>query len=267
MSESWAEAVRGRLPVDRLPVVALVTYVIALLAWVAIVERWLPMPGGGGGSEMGMSAPGAPEAMALSNGASGIGLYLFMWGVMMVAMMYPSSVPLFRMYYRTLDGTTRTGKAARVAAFMGTYALVWTLVGVVPLAVNAVVPVNAVAGARTDLLLGATLVLVAGYQLSPYKNRCLQYCRTPLGFLMEYHEPGVRGAARMSVRFSVFCVGCCWALFALMVVVGSMNVLWMAVITLVLSVERMVGWGERLARGVGVASGVAGVALIVVTVI
>jgi len=53
----------------------------------------------------------------------------------------------------------------------------------------------------------------------------MKYCRTPLGFLMEYHRPGIRGAAEMSFRFSVFCVGCCWALFAVIVVVGSMNIL------------------------------------------
>ena len=242
-----------RLVARRIPVVALVTYGIALLAWVSIAARWLPMPGSAPGLRM--SDPGAPEAMALSNGPVGIGLYLFMWGVMMVAMMYPSSVPLFQLYHGTLDGATAAGRAARVGAFMGTYALVWTLVGVVPLVVNTVVPIAGVAGERGPLLFGVTLGLLAVYQLSPHKHRCLKYCRTPLGFLMEYHEPGVRGAARTSFRFAVFCVGCCWALFAVMVVVGSMNLLWMAVLTALLSLERVVGWGDRLARGIGVAAG------------
>jgi predicted metal-binding membrane protein len=249
-----------RFDLRRIPVVALVTYGVALLAWVAIVRRWLPMPGMAHGLRM--SDPGAPEAMALSNGVVGWGLYLFMWGVMMVAMMYPSSVPLFRLYYRTLDGTTRADKTARVGAFMGTYALVWTLTGVVPLVVNAAVPVATVANENGPLLFGGTLLLLSGYQLSPYKYRCLKRCRSPLGFLMEYHEPGIRGAARMSLRFSVFCVGCCWALFAVMVVVGSMNLLWMAGLTVVLSLERVVAWGDRLARGVGVVAGVAGGALV-----
>jgi predicted metal-binding membrane protein len=253
--------VRRLVDVRRLPRVALVTSVIAVLAWVAIVQRWLPMAGSGMG--MRMSAPGAPEAMALANGPTGLLLYLLMWGVMMVAMMYPSSVPLFQLYYRTLDGVTAAGKAARVGAFMGTYALVWTLVGVVPLAVNAAVPIASLAGDRATLLFGGTLVGLSVYQLSPYKRQCLKHCRTPLGFLMEYHRPGVRGAARMSFRFSVFCVGCCWALFALMVVVGSMNVLWMAGLTVVLSLERAVSWGEQFARGVGVVAGVGGVGLVV----
>jgi predicted metal-binding membrane protein len=47
-----------------------------------------------------------------------------------------------------------------------------------------------------------------------------------------------------------------------MVVVGSMNLLWMAGLTVVLSLERVVAWGDRLARGVGVVAGVAGGALV-----
>jgi predicted metal-binding membrane protein len=84
---------------------------------------------------------------------------------------------------------------------------------------------------------------------------------------MEYHQPGVRGAAEMSFRYSVFCVGCCWALFAVMVVVGSMNVLWMAGLTVVLSLERVIAWGDRLARGVGVVAGVVGVAFVLLAVV
>ncbi|MFC4360642.1 DUF2182 domain-containing protein [Halobium salinum] len=261
---TW-NSVRGFVDFRRIPVVALVTYGIALLAWVAIIRRWLPMPGMIPGLQM--SDPGAPEAMALSNGLPGVGLYLIMWGVMMIAMMYPSSVSLFRLYYKTLDETTKSGKAARVSAFMGTYAIVWAITGIVPLVVNAVVPIAAVANQNSTFLFGGTLLLLSVYQLSPYKNRCLKYCRTPLGFLMEYHQPGVRGAAEMSFRFSIFCVGCCWALFAVMVVVGSMNILWMAVITVVLSLERVVEWGDRLARTVGVVAGVVGVVLVIVAVV
>lgn len=258
-------SIQSEFGLRRIPVVALVTYGIALLAWVAVVRQWLPMPGSVPG--LSMSDPGAPEAMALSNGLVGVGLYLFMWGVMMIAMMYPSSVPLFRMYSNMLEGMTKAEKAARVSVFMGTYALVWALTGVVPLVVNAVVPIAAIANQHSTLLFGGTLILLSVFQLSPYKHRCLKYCRTPLGFLMEYHEPGSRGAAEMSFRFSVFCVGCCWALFAVMVVVGSMNILWMAGITVVLSLERVVGWGDRLAKGVGVVSGVGGSVFILLAVL
>ncbi len=259
------DSVRDRITHRDIPIVALVTYVIALLAWVAIVGRWLPMPGGRAGIQM--SDPGAPEAMALSNGLTGISLYLLMWGAMMIAMMYPSSVPLFRLYAETLEGTTTAGKVTRVGAFIGTYALVWTLTGLVPLVVNALVPIVTLANAHGGLLLGGSLLLLSGYQLSPYKFRCLRQCRSPLGFLLTHHRPGVRGAIRTSWQFSVFCVGCCWALFAFMVIVGSMNIVWMALIAVVLSLERTVAWGEQLARAVGILAGVVGSAVVVIAIV
>jgi len=261
--DSFRDQIRRR----RLPIVALVTYVIALLAWAAVIGRWFPMPDGEMDMQMHMSDPGAPEAMALSNGLIGISLYLLMWGVMMVAMMYPSSVPLFRLYAETLEGTTTAGKATRVGAFIGTYALVWTLTGIVPLVVNALVPIGSLANAHGGLLMGGSLLLLSGYQLSPYKYRCLRNCRSPLGFLLSHHQPGVRGAVRMSWQFSVFCVGCCWALFAFMVIVGSMNIVWMALIAVVLSLERSVAWGEKLARVVGTLAGIAGSTVLLISLV
>ncbi|WP_265111343.1 DUF2182 domain-containing protein [Halosolutus halophilus] len=261
------DSFRDRITRRRAPIVALVTYVVALLAWTAVVGRWLPMPGGAADAEIQMSEPGAPEAMALSNGLTGIGLYLVMWGVMMIAMMYPSSIPLFRLYSTTLEGTTTAGKAARIGAFVGTYSLIWTATGVVPLLVNALVPIVSLANSHGGLLMGGALVLLSGYQLSPYKHRCLRYCRSPLGFLMSHHRTGVRGAVRMSCEFGAFCVGCCWALFAFMVIVGSMNVVWMALIAVVLSLERTVAWGEQLARAIGVFAGVTGSTIVVLTLV
>ncbi|ELZ05261.1 DUF2182 domain-containing protein [Natrialba asiatica] len=261
------DSFRDRITHRRIPIIALVTYVIALLAWAAIIGRWLPMPGGQIGMQLHMSDPGAPEAMALSNGLTGISLYLLMWGVMMVAMMYPSSVPLFRLYAETLEGTTTAGKATRVGAFIGTYALIWMLTGIVPLVVNALVPIVSLANAHGRLLMGGSLLLLSAYQLSPYKYRCLRYCRSPLGFLLGHYRPGVRGAVRMSWQFSVFCVGCCWALFAFMVIVGSMNIVWMALIAIVLSLERTVAWGEQLARGVGMLAGIGGSVVIVISLV
>lgn len=260
-----ADSFRDRLVRRRAPIAVLVTYAVALLAWAAVVGRWLPMPGGTGDAQL--SDPGVPEVTALSNGATGIGLYLLMWGVMMIAMMYPSSVPLVRLYAQTLEGATAAGKAARVGAFLGTYALVWTLTGVVPLAVNALVPIASLANAHGGLLLGGTLLLLAGYQLSPYKYRCLRYCRSPLGFLMAHHRSGIRGAVRMGWRFSVFCVGCCWALFAFVVIAGSMNIVWMALIAATLSLERTVARGEQIARAIGIVAGVAGATAIAATIL
>lgn len=246
----------------RLPVITICVYTIALLAWVAIIGRWLPMPGSGSQMVMSMTDPGAPEMMALSNGFVGVFLYLLMWGVMMIAMMYPSSVPLLRMYDKTIQGKSKTARMAHLSVFLGTYTLIWTVIGLVPLAVNSVFPIASIATGSGTYLLAGTLLGLSVYQLSPYKNHCLTHCRSPLGFLMQYHRSTIRGAAGLSIRFSVFCVGCCSALFAFMVVVGSMNVLWMALITVVLSVERMGKWGDKLSTAVGMVSGIGGVGIL-----
>ncbi|MHC3437700.1 DUF2182 domain-containing protein [Natrialbaceae archaeon A-gly3] len=262
------ETEKRRFTVRQLPLIAIGMYVIALGAWIAILWRWVPMPGGEmEGMDMQMSDPGVPEAMAIEQGPAGIGLYLVMWGVMMIAMMYPSTVPLFRLYNQTLKDLSSLAKAVRLSALLGVYTLVWTLTGLVPLIVNAVAPTTALASDQRLLLFGGVLILLGGYQLSPYKYQCLDKCRSPFGFLMTYHRPGIRGAVSMGVRFSLFCVGCCWALFAFMVVVGSMNILWMAIIALVLSLERTVSWGPQLATAVGVVAGVTGVSFIVVSMV
>lgn len=88
--------------------------------------------------------------------------------------------------------------------------------------------------------MSGSLLLLSGYQPSPYKYRYLRYCQSPFGFLMSHHWPGVRGAVQMNWEYSVFCVECCWALFVFMVVMGPMNIVWMALIVVVLSLERTV---------------------------
>ena len=259
--ETRTQILTGR----QLPLIAVAMYVLALGAWIAILWRWIPMPGGE--MDMQMSDPGVPEAMAIGHGLVGVGFYLLMWGTMMIAMMYPSTVPLFRLYNGTLRDASRSAKAVRLSALLGVYTLVWTVTGLIPLVVNTVVPLAALADDRGPLLFGSVLLLLGGYQLSSYKYQCLDKCRSPFGFLMTYHRPGVYGAAWMGLRFSLFCVGCCWALFAFMVVAGSMNVLWMAVIALALSLERTVSWGPQLAKTIGVVAGIAGIAFLVVAMV
>ncbi|WP_458187579.1 DUF2182 domain-containing protein [Haladaptatus sp. NG-WS-4] len=257
------EPLRRILTARETTVVAAGVYLLAVVAWLAMIGRWLPMPERSGA--MDMADPGVPEAMATTNGATGWVLYVAMWAVMMVAMMYPSSVPLVRLYYRTLDGIPARTKLSRLGAFLGTYTLVWTATGLVPLVANHLVPLTAITS--SGVLLAGTLLFLSVYQLSPYKDRCLEHCRSPLGFLMQHRRPGARGAARMGFDHGLFCLGCCWALFAFMVVVGTMNLVWMALITVVLSLERTVSWGGILSKGVGVLSGVSGFALLVWTLV
>jgi predicted metal-binding membrane protein len=64
---------------------------------------------------------------------------------------------------------------------------------------------------------------------------------------------GVGGAFRMGVRHGLYCLGCCWALMAVLFAVGVMNLIWVAAITGFVLVEKVVPARGRVARGAGIA--------------
>ncbi len=68
--------------------------------------------------------------------------------------------------------------------------------------------------------------------------------------MTEWRE-GTRGALNMGLRHGVFCVGCCWLLMALMFVAGVMNLLWAAILTAYVLVEKIVPAGRLVSRAAG----------------
>ena len=75
---------------------------------------------------------------------------------------------------------------------------------------------------------GVTLLVAAGYELTPLKDVCLGKCRSPLGTLLGSWRAGWAGAFRMGLGNGAWCVGCCWALMASLFALGVMSVTWMA---------------------------------------
>ena len=57
----------------------------------------------------------------------------------------------------------------------------------------------------------------------------------------------------MGLRHGLFCLGCCWAMMALLFVGGLMNVLWIAALALFVLAEKVVPAGGLLGRTGGVA--------------
>ena len=70
---------------------------------------------------------------------------------------------------------------------------------------------------------------------------------------------GPRGALVMGLRHGAFCVGCCWALMALLFVAGVMDILWIAALTGFVLAEKLLPKGEIIAKALGVALVAAGV--------
>jgi predicted metal-binding membrane protein len=106
------------------------------------------------------------------------------------------------------------------------------------------------------------VLLVAGlYQLTPLKRVCLDHCRTPLGFVASHWRDGRLGALRMGIVHGAYCLGCCWALFAVLVAAGVMSLAWMLLLTLVVFAEKALPQGRRTAAVVGGALVVLGLAV------
>jgi predicted metal-binding membrane protein len=141
--------------------------------------------------------------------------------------------------------------------------LVWSVIGLIPLA--ALVGFRHVANesawvARAG---GGVLVIAGLYQFTPWKSVCLKACRTPLSFLMTHDfGSGPGGALRVGVSHGLYCLGCCWALMAVLFVVGLVNLAWMAGIAVVFLAEKNWRHGVGLTQIVGV--GVVVLGLIVI---
>ncbi|MDE0806067.1 MAG: DUF2182 domain-containing protein [Longimicrobiales bacterium] len=96
------------------------------------------------------------------------------------------------------------------------------------------------------------LISVGLYQLTPIKNACLKHCRSPFHYFLTKWKNGPRGALLMGISHGAFCLGCCWALMLAMFFLGLMNLVWMILFTLIVSVENLLPQGEFFAKFVGI---------------
>ena len=194
-----------------------------------------------------------------------------MWSVMMVAMMLPSASPLILLHVRVNRQQEDGGDGFHgTVAFAIGYLLVWTSFSAVATLLQWGLEKLAVLSpmmASTSSLLGAGLLLAAGiYQLTPFKNACLRHSRSPVHSLMQHWRRGTSGAFMMGFHHGVYCIGCCWLLMALLFVFGVMNLVWIAVLSVFVLLEKVVPRGELVARVAGVGFIVAGVSVLSGTV-
>jgi predicted metal-binding membrane protein len=181
-------------------------------------------------------------------------------------MMLPSAAPMVLTFDAVQTARNRQGRAiVGTWVFVGGYLLVWALTGVVAYA--AAVGAGWVSASSPSLAslaprLAGTVILAAGlYQLSPLKDRCLSRCRTPTQFVLAGWRNGRLGALRMGLEHGLFCLGCCWLLFALLLPLGIMNIAAMAAVTLFVLAEKALPGGLRLVRVSAAVLMVAGAAI------
>ena len=190
--------------------------------------------------------------ISASWGVASVAAVLVMWAIMMAAMMLPSALPMLLQF---VDLARRNGEGARGQIFVCAYLLVWLVFSIVATALQwglqAAGWTDPMAASRSAWLTAALLLIAGVYQFSPLKQACLARCRTPIGFLLGEWRPGARGALVMGLRHGLFCLGCCWALMALLFVGGVMNLAWVAALAIVVALEKLLPRGAPLAAVMG----------------
>jgi predicted metal-binding membrane protein len=217
-----------------------------------------PMPGGWTMSMLWMRMPGQTWAGAAA-------AFLGMWGVMMVAMMLPSLVPMLGRYRRAVGGTGET-RLGPLTALVGVgYFVVWTALGVVafPLGtVLAAVVMRQPELARAGPLAAGVVVLIAGaLQFTAWKARHLAGCRdSPAHGHALAADAGT--AWRHGLRLGLHCIQCCAGPMAILLVIGIMDLRAMAAVAAAITVERLTPAGRAVPRALGAAVVGAGLVLI-----
>jgi predicted metal-binding membrane protein len=199
-------------------------------------------------------------------GVSGFAIVALMWGAMTLAMMLPSAAPMILTYAEIADTAARKGERI-VSPFVlaAGYTLIW-----LGFAVAATLAQYAFTrGALIDsgmqsasgLFSGAIFIGAGVYQFSALKHACLRQCQSPFPFFFANWATTPRGVFRLGLKQGLYCLGCCWAMMLVMFAVGVMNVIWMAALGIVMTIEK-IGTGRRFTYAVGVALIVGGVAFV-----
>jgi predicted metal-binding membrane protein len=180
-----------------------------------------------------------------------------MWTEMMVAMMLPSAAPMI-LTFAKVQRNRREQERPFVATgiFVLGYLAVWTGFSALAAIAQWILHAKALLSpmmVSTSPVLGGVLLIAAGiFQWTPLKNACLSGCCSPLNFLMAGWREGKFRAFAMGLKHGVYCTGCCWFLMALLFVAGVMNIWWIAIITVLVLIEKLAPRGLLLGKIAGV---------------
>jgi len=223
-------------------VILAVLLALAAAAWAVLIWQSQTMDDEDMGLTMGMGAP----------------LFIAIWAAMMVAIMFPTAAPMVLTFAR-VQANRRAQARPFVPTwlFTGSYIVLWSATGV--LAYLAAAFGDSLAEDSMWLMnnagrIGGAVIALAGvYQLSPLKSTCLGKCRSPMAFILGSWRDGSAGALRMGLEHAVYCLGCCWLLFAILFPLGMMNIAAMAAITALIFAEKSLPAGGRIAKAAAAA--------------
>jgi predicted metal-binding membrane protein len=210
--------------------------------------------------------PDMMEAMMTLNPMA-VAIFVSSWTIGMAAMMFPAIVPMVLLYNRMISNSHNGNNDAygadsvfgcpkqnvsnseqdkngwfslvfqhsllpvKTYAFVGTYLLVWALTGVLLLVFWSVLvngPFASYSLSDFAIASGVLLVIAGIYQFSQLKKKCLGYCESPIAFFMRrWKGNNLTAGLKMGLYHGVYCLGCCWPYFLLMIALGWMKILCM----------------------------------------
>jgi predicted metal-binding membrane protein len=223
---------------------------VAALAWAYVVYMvW-------GMEHMDLSADWV--LMPRMTGWNGADLVLVfaMWSIMMAAMMLPAAAPLLLLLARIHHARHSRFRAAFATGVAGLgYLAAWTgfslLATLAQWGLLEARLVSPMMDSTSSLLSGALLTAAGAYQFTPLKHACLGRCRSPLSVLLNEWREGYLGAFRMGLSQGAYCTGCCWLLMTLLFAFGVMNLIWIAALSLLVLLEKIVPQPRLFAHATG----------------
>lgn len=183
-------------------------------------------------------------------------LIFAMWTIMMVAMMLPTAAPaILRLASFAERRPAAMGGVSTAVFFTAGYLMVWTgfsaLATLTQWALDSAHLLSATMAIRNEVAAGLLVGAAGLYQLSAVKLSCLRRWCSSVSFLADEKGRSPSAVVRQGMGHGISCLGCCWALMGLLFVVGVMNLLWIAAITVWVMAEKTLPWRSHIARLAG----------------
>lgn len=192
-----------------------------------------------------------------------LALLFAMWVIMMVAMMTPAVGPM-TYAFATINRRRRERAEPYVATaiFVAGYVLAWAGFSAATTALQVALHHFGLLDpmmTQTSPALSAALFFAAGlYQWSSLKETCLTRCRSTDGFILSHWQEGPDGAVVMGLKHGLYCIGCCTPLMMLLFAGSVMDLRWVAGLTALVMIEKLLPRPDLWRRLIGLGLLVAG---------
>lgn len=215
-----------KLPhIARNPIAWSLTFLLALLAWIPMLQQTLSM---------------LSMRMYGTMGLTFVPFLLF-WTIMMAAMMLPALAPILSIRFELLHSQSPNivARITRMIVFILGYLLMWCLFGIPVFFLSLFSEQLMQQNPFIALGLGIALFLGVGlYQLTPLKKRSLAHSNP--AFYQHHHPLGtsVVSDLKHGLSHGLACLGSCGGLMLMLVAVGLMNLPWMIIVTALIFLEK-----------------------------